>query len=640
MCGICGAVHFGGDAPSSEGLEAMKGLLHHRGPDEGGSWIEGAAALGHRRLSIIGVSDGAQPLANEDGNVVTVFNGEIYNHRELRERLDRAGHRFATRTDTEVLVHLWEEDGPEMVRSLRGMFAFAIWDRRSSTLFLARDRLGKKPLYYYEGPSEIVFASEIKSVLTYPGVPLEVREEAVHHYLAFGYVPSPLTAYRGIHSLQAAHTLTITKDACRTAKYWSIEFRDELRGDEALEKLEAAFDDAVNVRLESEVPLGVFLSGGLDSTAIAEAVGRHSGKSPLSATVAFDDPRYDESALARETADVLGTDHREDRMDPTTLDDYDRVLRGFDQPFADNSSIATYFLCENASRHLTVALSGDGGDELFAGYDRYRQIAKERDLRRRLGPLATLLRPASMGLPRYLRGRNFLESLSRSPFEALANTFRILGAHERDGLYTSDFAACVADVEESSEHLRRHYDDCTSADEVSRAQYVDYMSYLTDDVLVKVDRMSMAHSIEVRSPLLDQELVSLVARIAPEEKLHDGETKRIFRRLIEKRLPRRLIDRPKRGFTVPLGTWFRGDLKALMEERVVYGGLAERGIFDRGRIERLWAMQQRESRWRVDLSFRFWTLFVLESWYANYVDARRFEEPPPRTTAARVDAGA
>jgi asparagine synthase (glutamine-hydrolysing) len=651
MCGICGVYRFAEDDPiSPDGLETMKEMILHRGPNQEGTYVESFAGLGHRRLSIIGVSDGRQPLSNETGTVWISFNGEIYNYRPLKERLLAQGHKFATKTDTEVLVHLYEEKGADLVHEIHGMFAIAIWDREKRKLLLVRDRIGKKPLYYLQDSKQILFASELKAILAYPGVKRSPNLEALHHYLSLGYVPAPLTAFEGISTLPAGHLLEISRGGkSRVAPYWDVSFEPRSSeessgggaGDEALiDRLDEQFDDAVKVRLESEVPLGVFLSGGVDSSAVAHRMKRHLTQPLVSTTIRFTDPRYDESPQAKEVSDLIGTDHRVHEVAPGSTEIIERILWHFDEPFADASALPTFFLCKTARESLTVALSGDGGDEMFAGYERYRQIAREDALRRRIpGFLRKLLRPIERIYPVHGRGRALLENLNLDPAAAGANSFFVFGHRHKELLYSGGFRQLLAEKFRTDSLFRRFYEACRSPDPISKAQYTDYKSYLVDDICVKVDRMSMAHALEVRAPLLDHRLVELVASYPSTLKLREGQSKHIFKRMLERHLPASVLHRPKRGFGVPLTAWFRKEVRGLVESVLLDGQLFRRGYFERGYLEGLWKRQQ-DGNWKTsDLGTHFWMLLMLELWHRMYIDTNDFLRAG-RSVAAAPAAGA
>ncbi|HVR76475.1 MAG TPA: asparagine synthase (glutamine-hydrolyzing) [Planctomycetota bacterium] len=635
MCGICGVYRHARDEPVSlESLEGMKRMLHHRGPDQEGTYLEPFVGLGHRRLSIIGVADGRQPLSNETGSIWISFNGEIYNYRPLKEWLLGRGHEFRTKTDTEVLVHLYEEKGSAFVDDIEGMFAIALWDRDRQKLLLVRDRLGKKPLYYLHDSRQTLFASELKAILAYPGVERAPNAEALHHYLSLAYVPAPLTAFAGIHSLPAGHLLEVSAGGRSEARaYWDVRF-EPVSSDPALleDDLDGAFDEAVRVRLESEVPLGVFLSGGIDSSAVAHRMARQLSRRLVSTTIRFQDPRFDESAHAGEVAAILGTDHRVHEVGPASTDIAERLLWHFDEPFADASALPTYFLCKTARESLTVALSGDGGDEMFAGYDRYARLEREERLRPRLPrPLRSLLASLAAVYPLHGRGRTLLENLVLPAHATLANAFFHFARKEKEALYSKAFREKLASSIATERIFSDLHDACSSPDLVSRAQYVDYKSYLVDDILVKVDRMSMANSLEVRSPLLDHKLVELVAAFPRETKLRDGRRKIIFKRLLGRYLPGGIVARRKQGFSVPLSSWFRGEMKRLIEDVLFDGRLEARGYFQPGRLRRLWRLQQGRSPLRVDLGTHFWILFMLELWHRKYIDTAGFLETPYRS---------
>lgn len=632
MCGICGVYRYQEDAPiSAEGLEAMKDMIRHRGPNQEGSYLEPHLGLGHRRLSIIGVSDGRQPISNETGSVWITFNGEIYNYRELKEGLLARGHTFRTKTDTEVIVHLYEEKGADFVHELRGMFAIGIWDKDRRRLILARDRLGKKPLYYRDDGKQILFGSELKCILAYPGVPRSPDEESLHHYLSLGYVPAPRTAFRGISTLPAGHLLEVSRGRAPVVRqYWDVQFRESVRTEaEAMEEVDGAFEEAVRVRLESEVPLGVFLSGGTDSTAVAHRMSRSFQQKLVSTTIRFEDPRFDESTEAAEVAELLGTEHHVHEVGPGSTDIVERILWHFDEPFADASALPTYFLCKTAREQLTVALSGDGGDEMFGGYTRYAELLRQDRLRQAVpGILRKLLLPLQGLYPVNFRGRALLENLNLSFPEAACNSFFYFARRHKADIYSKTFRGYLADTYRTENIFGRFFDACASRDPLSRLQYVDYKSYLVDDICVKVDRMSMAFALEVRAPLLDQKLVELVATYPSSLKLADGVRKRIFKALLKRYLPERVVDRPKRGFGVPLSAWFRKEIKGLFESVLRDGKLAGRGYFEPAYLEKLWSEQQRGSSATSDLGTHCWILLMFELWHRMYIDSDAFRKGP------------
>ena len=625
MCGICGVYRFAKDAPvSKDDLEAMKNMIRHRGPNQEGSYLEPYLGLGHRRLSIIGVSDGRQPLSNETGSVWISFNGEIYNYREIKSWLLERGHQFRTKTDTEVLVHLYEERGPDFVDELRGMFAIAIWDRDKQKLLLVRDRIGKKPLYYRIDSKQVLFASELKAILSYPGVPREVNHEAIHHYLSLGYVPAPMTAFRGISTLPAGHMLEVEAGGnTNLRQYWDLDFQPrEMSEEQAADAFEEAFDEAVRLRLESEVPLGVFLSGGTDSTAVAYQMRQHLKQRLVSTTIRFTDPQFDESRQAEEVARLIGTEHNAYDVGPGSVDMVEKILWHFDEPFADASALPTYFLCKTARESLTVALSGDGGDEMFAGYERYSELMKQERLRRRVPSiLRKLLIPLQSLYPVNFRGRAFVENMNLDFQSAACNSFFYFGNRHKDAAYGNDFRAYLASKFRTNNIFGAFFDACGAWDSLSSLQYIDYKSYLVDDICVKVDRMSMAHALEVRAPLLDHKLIELVARMPSGFKLKNGRKKHLFKQVLSRRLPQSVIDRPKRGFGVPLSAWFRKEIKGLFESVLRDGKLASRGYFDGNYLERLWSAQQGQARATTELGTHCWILLMLELWHRKYIDS-------------------
>jgi asparagine synthase (glutamine-hydrolysing) len=622
MCGLVGVVDLLGERPVDRDLlERMNESQHHRGPDEGGLHLEPGAGLGHRRLSIIDLSTGQQPLYNEDRSVVIVFNGEVYNFRDLYRQLSAAGHRFRTRSDTEAIVHAWEEWGERCVERLRGMFAFAIWDRNRATLFLARDRLGKKPLYYaLLGDGHALFASELKALLAHPGLPREVEPRAVEDYFAYGYVPDPRTILKHAHKLPPAHTLTLVRGSPVPAprEYWDVPFRSvPVKGEaEAASELTDRLREAVQVRLVSEVPLGAFLSGGVDSSAVVAMMAGLLSDPVNTCSIAFGDPAYDETAYAAEVARRYRTNHHVDRVDTDDFDLIDTLAGLYDEPFADSSAVPTYRVCELARKRVTVALSGDGGDESFAGYRRYRWHASEERLRalvpgllrRALAPIARAY--AGLGwAPRGAQVRATAESLARGSVDGYAGLVSAVDPDLRQGLYSAEMRRELQGYTALSV-LRDHAARAPVEHPVALAQYLDFKTYLPGDILVKVDRASMGHALEVRAPFLDHELVEWVSGLPPEMKLSGAEGKAVLKRALEPYLSDDILHRPKMGFAVPLARWFRGPLRERVRETLLGPAVADSGLFDRAVLQRLVDDHQSGRR---DHSAALWALLMYEA---------------------------
>ena len=608
MCGIAGFVRAGGCRPDDDALlGAMCDAIRHRGPDEDGRQITGAAALGMRRLSIIDVSGGQQPIANESGDVTVVFNGEIYNYHDLRARLLRAGHRLTTRSDTETLVHLYEDDGERLVDALRGMFGFAIWDARRQRLLLARDRLGIKPLYYWERPDGVSFASELRSFLVDPAFKPRLSEEAIALFLSFGYVPDPHCVFRNVRKLPPGHTLTWSRDdGISVRRYWSP-LRAEMRieAPEAARELRRILDDAVRSHLESEVPLGAFLSGGIDSSAVVALMARAMDRRVQTFSIGFEEPEYNEAPHAARVAAALGTDHTELIVRPDADQLVEDVIQGFDEPFADSSALPTLLVSHLARERVTVALSGDGGDELFGGYTRYAEVSgmaapAPRPLRRLLRGLALMRSPGAKGrawmLDRVSGRRGRYAGTVAFPLPVL------------EGGVASD---AIARLRPSLEHLLDPwFDRFGSRDFATQMMLVDLETYLPGDILTKVDRMSMAVSLEARVPILDHHVVEFAMGLPSQLKLQGDAGKHILRDAIGGLVPESVLTRPKQGFAVPLSDWFRGPLKYRIEGL----GVADAAInewVDQGAIRRITSEHLSGRRAHPGL---IWRLVVLNGW--------------------------
>ncbi len=628
MCGIAGVVYSDPRHPVDRALvRAMTRTLAHRGPDAEGYLFDRGVGLGHRRLSIIDLSTGDQPIFNEDGSRAVVFNGEIYNFRELRDELTTRGHRFATASDTEVIVHAWEEYGDECVARLRGMFAFALWDRSRRRLLLARDRVGKKPLYYVQDKERLVFGSELKAVLADPAVKRTISLEALDDYLSFGTVPAPATIYQDVRALPPGHLLTWEDGRARVVEYWDVPVGPVCRRSETehLEAFAAVFDDAVKVRMISDVPLGAFLSGGVDSSAVVLAMASHSTRPLLTTSVRFRDQAFDEAPHARAVAAQVGADHAEVFVEPDAATVLPRLAWHLDEPFADSSALPTYYVSQAARRRVTVALSGDGGDEFFGGYAwRYGLSLVEARVRRWLprpvrgglvAPLAAVW-PKGDRWPRPLRWKTFLRNVSLSPEQAYFHDMSLFAPSEKAALLAPDLRRAVAD-HDPFEGFARHFERVRGLPHLTRITYVDAKTYLAADILVKVDRMSMAHSLEVRSPLLDHKVIEFAATLPPEMKFRRLTSKYLLRRYLARRLSPSLAYRPKQGFAIPLARWLRTDLRPLAEDLLLSRRTLGRGYFVPETVRALWDAHQRGVR---DHAHRLWALMMLELWHRLFVD--------------------
>ncbi len=627
MCGITGIFDLQGTRTvDSRLLSAMNETQVHRGPDEGGIHVEPGVGLAHRRLSIIDLSSGQQPLFNEDRSVVVSYNGEIYNFPELTEELKALGHRFRTHCDTEVIVHAWESWGPACVERFRGMFAFALWDRNKRQLFLARDRLGIKPLYYAPlTDGTLIFASELKALQRHPGLSRRIDPQAVEEYFAFGYVPEPRTIYQGVYKMPPGHRLTVTRGAPLPAaeRYWDVPFSvqpiedERAAGEELLERLE----EAVRIRLVAEVPLGAFLSGGVDSSAVVAAMAGLSEEPVNTCSISFGDPRFNEARYAAMVAERFHTAHRVEQVDPDDFDLVDRLAGLYDEPYADSSALPTYRVCELAKRQVTVVLSGDGGDENLAGYRRYRWHTYEERMRRLLPdslrrPLFGLLGrvyPKLDWAPRFLRAKSTFQAMARDALEGYLHSVSILSDEMRGRLF-SDRLKRELQGYRAVEVFKRHAAEAPTDHPLSLVQYLDMKTYLPGDILTKVDRASMAHALEVRVPILDHHLVEWISSLPPELKLRGREGKYLFKKALEPVLPHEILYRPKMGFAVPLASWFRGPLKERVREAVLGGRMADSGLFDTGYLRHL--VDQHQSGLR-DYSASLWTLLMFESFLRN-----------------------
>ena len=650
MCGICGILDTSGRGADPSVVRAMMDRLRHRGPDgEGmfdssrfsvpGSPLQGDpalpgprmpgsgihAVLGHTRLSIIDLPGGRQPMGSEDGSVQVVFNGEIYNFQELRRGLEARGHRFATRSDTEVIVHLYEEKGEDLLGDLRGMFAFAVWDARRRRLLCARDRLGKKPLCYCERPGLFAFASELKALAVLPGFDRAVDPEAVHLYLTYQYVPPPRTIFRAARKLPPGHLLVWEGGRVRTRAYWRVPEEEAPDRPEAewAEQVRAALEEAVRLRLASDVPLGAFLSGGVDSSAVVAFMSRLQDRPVKTFSIGFAEDAYDERPFAREVAARCRTDHEELIVEPRALEVLPRLAVHYDEPFADSSAVPTWYVARMARQRVKVVLSGDGGDEGFGGYDRYRAVQAAARLGAALGPargpaaraLRSLLPPGrERGLLR--RGRRFLEGLAAGAEGRYLEWVSVFPPGAHAALYAPGFARAVAGAPAAA-LLAEAFARFARRDPAGAAMRVDLETYLPHDLLTKVDIAGMAHGLEVRCPFLDHRLVELAARMPTRWKLRGGGGKYILKRAMEGLIPASVLHRPKRGFGVPLSRWFRRELKPMLHDVVLGPRARGRGYFEPATVERIVA--EHESG-RADHAHRLWALLMLELWHREYAD--------------------
>ena len=626
MCGISGIVYFDrARAADDDTVRRMCETLRHRGPDDLGLAVRGGAALGMTRLSIVDLTTGQQPIPNEDETVWLVCNGEIYNHAELRADLRARGHRFRSRSDVEVIVHAYEEAGPACVERLNGMFAFALWDERSHRLLLARDRLGKKPLYYAADVEKLVFASELRSLLACPGLDRVVDLEALDAYLTLEYVPAPASILRSVKKLPPAHRLVVEGNRPRTERYWELRLQPSAAAEPRLrERLGNLIDEAVRIRLTSDVPLGVLLSGGVDSSTVVAMMRRHSAAPVKTFSLGFADRTYNELAYARLVAERFGTEHHETTLDGALAPLVEPILRHLDEPLADFSVVPTYLVSRFAREHVTVALSGDGGDELFAGYDTYvaQRLARlygtlPAAVRRRVIPaVARRIRPSARKKGALNRLVRFVEGAALP--EELEHTRWMIAFSEAEKAALYD-GAVQAELETGAgvRCLGRHFAAAPASDPLARQQWVDVHSYLTDDILVKVDRMSMANSLEVRCPLLDYRVAEFALSLPPRLKLRGLSGKWLLRRAMAGVLPAEILHRGKEGFSMPIKHWLRGELRDLMLDLLSGPRLRKRGLFAPAHVARL---VHEHLAGRANHSHRLWALLAFEVWCDEYLD--------------------
>ncbi len=626
MCGLVGMFDMEGDRPIDPVLlRTMNDTQAHRGPDGADIHLAPGIGLGHRRLAIIDLAGGHQPLFNEDGSVVVVYNGEIYNYRELARELEALGHSFRTHCDTEVIVHAWEEWGEDCLQRFRGMFAFALWDAGRRRLFLARDRLGIKPLYYARlGNGMLIFASELKALLAHPRLPRAIDPTAVEDFFALGYVPDPKTIYRGVAKLPPGHFLMVERAGARPLqprRYWNLRFgpHQKLSAEETAEQLIVRLREAVRLRMIADVPLGAFLSGGVDSSAVVALMATQSRDPVNTCSVAFGEGRYDETRYALQVASQYRTRHQARTADPLEHDLVDRLAGVYDEPFADSSALPTLIVCQLARQDVTVALSGDGGDEVFAGYRRYRWHHYEEQVRSRLpaglrrglfGPLGRLY-PKLDWAPSVLRAKTTLQAIARDSIEAYAHSVSIIDEsvrarlfapalhRELQGYRTGALFRTLAAEAESDHHLEQ-------------VQYVDFKSYLAGGILTKVDRASMACGLEVRVPILDHRFVEWAATLPPQQKLTLRQGKAIFKTALEPYLPREILYRPKMGFSIPLAAWLRGPWRARAHASLTAPAMRE--MFDRQTIAGL--LKQHDDGVR-DHSTAIWALMMFSGFLSS-----------------------
>jgi asparagine synthase (glutamine-hydrolysing) len=615
-------------------VRAMCRAMVHRGPDEEGVYLSAGVGLGTRRLSIIDLAGGQQPMSNEDGSIWVVFNGEIYNHRELRQQLTRGGHTFRSASDTEIIVHLYEEVGERAVACLRGMFAFALWDARCRQLLLARDRLGIKPLYHAEIVNGIVFASELKPILQLPDIGRSLNWEAVGHLFTFLATPSSQSIVEGIRKLEPARIVTATAErGVRIERYWDVDFQPDERSseDEHVERLRELLAEAVNLHLIGDVPIGAFLSGGIDSSAVVAMMAQFTSGRVKTFSIGFVEADYSELDHARCVAERFGTEHHELILRPDIVEIAEDLAWYLDEPFGDTSAIPTYMVSKLASKHVTVVLTGDGGDELFAGYDKYVTEGRERKydqvpaaIRKALGAVGHLM-------PEGMPGRRFLRHLALDGSRRYLDASTLFRTDQLRKVFRREAFEQIAAHDPLTHSLRALGD--IGPDWVAALQSCDLHTYLPLDILTKVDRMTMAHSIEARPPLLDHHVVEFAATIPARSRLRDGTTKCLLKRAMRGILPDGIIDRPKHGFAVPLARWFRGELAGFARDVLLSNICRERDLFETKHVKRLIEMHERGR----DLDLQLWTLLSLELWCRHVLDVPiRHVQPVARAARERI----
>jgi asparagine synthase (glutamine-hydrolysing) len=626
MCGIVGIVRSDKTDVDEALLGRMCAAIRHRGPDDDGFYLNGAVGLGMRRLAIIDLKSGQQPIHNQDRTAWIVFNGEIYNYRELRAKLEQLGHTFYTNSDTEVIVHAYDQYGADCPNHLRGMFAFAIWDERTQELFLARDRVGKKPILYAQVNGQFIFGSEFSALLQHPGVSKDIDAQALHHYLSFMCVPAPMTAYQAIRKLEPGHSLRYRKGEIKIERYWQLDFSQkvDISAAEAGERAIEILRDAVKVRLMSEVPLGAFLSGGIDSSAVVALMSEVSSAPVKTFSIGFEEQDFSELHHARRVAEHVGADHHEFIVRPDALEVLPILVEHYGEPYADSSAIPTYYVARETRKHVTVALNGDGGDESFAGYERYAAMRVAETyhrlpslLREKLVRQAIELIPSSETKRGRVRDvKRFLQAASLGRVERYLRWVSVFDGAAKQDLYSQDFQRQTQHVS-GADVLGPWFARANGSGVVDAALLTDVMTYLPNDLLVKVDIATMAVSLEARSPFLDHQVMEFAASLPEKFKLRGLTTKYLLKRMLKHLLPAENLDRRKMGFGVPLGHWFRGRLQPFLRETLLTEAALKRGLFKPEAVKQLVELHTRGER---DHSHKLWTLLMLELWFQRFID--------------------
>lgn len=627
MCGIVGIVRYDGQDVDKALLARMCTAIRHRGPDDDGFYFNGSAGLGMRRLSIIDVAGGHQPIHNQDRTAWIVFNGEIYNYLELRKKLEQLGHTFYTNSDTEAIVHAYDQYGPEFPKHLRGMFALAIWDERTQELFLARDRVGKKPLLYANVNGQLIFGSEFIALLQHPDVSRDIDPHALDQYLSFMCVPAPLTAYKAIKKLEPGHTLRWRKGEIKTERYWLPDFSKKLNisEEEAGERTIKILRDAVKVRLMSEVPLGAFLSGGIDSSAVVALMSEESSERVKTFSIGFEEQDFSELHHAKRVAEHIGADHHEFIVKPDAVEVLPILVEHYGEPYADSSAVPTYYVSRETRKHVTVALNGDGGDESFAGYERYVAMTLTEHYQKVPAVVReSLIRQAVNLIPtsttkktKVGSAKRLLNAVSLPKLNRYMHWMTTFNHQAKKPLYSESFRR-ETQQSDSTEVLKPWFSHANGASIVDTVLLTDLMTYLPNDLLVKVDIASMAVSLEARSPFLDHHVIEFAASLPPEMKVRRLTTKYLLKRVLRQLLPKENLDRRKMGFGVPIGHWFRGKMQPFLREVVLSEKALKRGLFKREALERI--IDDHVSG-RGDHAHQLWTLLMLELWFNRFIDS-------------------
>ena len=627
MCGIVGFINAGSRDANRELLERMNRCIVHRGPDEDGFYVKENVALAMRRLAIIDLKGGQQPIFNQDKTKTIVFNGEIYNFQEIKRNLEERGHQFYTNCDTETIIHLYDEYGADCVQHLRGMFAFAIWDETDKSLFVARDRIGKKPLLYSHQPNgDLIFGSEFTALLAHPDVSREVDTEAIHHYLSYLCVPAPLTAFKQIRKLAPGHWLRWKDGEIEMKRYWLPDFSKKIviSETEAIEETLRILREATKMRMISEVPLGAFLSGGVDSSTVVALMAEESTQPVKTFSIGFEEEDFSELKYARRVAEHIGAEHHEFIVRPNAIEILPKLVEHYGEPYADSSAIATYYVAKETRKHVTVALNGDGGDESFAGYERYfaMRLAEKYHkipalLRKNLIETAVNAFPTSE--IKRSRARDLKRFVRAASLPKVERYFRWVSAIDRqskDDLYTTDFKNTVEKFD-SAQFLEQWFDKTNGSGIVDATMFTDQQTYLPNDLLVKVDIASMANSLEARSPFLDHKVIEFAASLPENIKLRGTETKYLLKKAASRIVPPEVLYRKKMGFGVPLTHWFRGELKDFLREHLLSEKFAKRGII---KSEVVTKLVDEHTNGERDHVWQLWTLLMLELWFQRFID--------------------